>query len=59
MTAPIPSEKIIEAVKYYPILYDLSHPDYKNIRKKNEIWDEMGKSLIINTEGKKIYISLL
>jgi hypothetical protein len=33
------TEKLIELVKIYPILYDLSHEDYKNVRKKDKVWD--------------------
>lgn len=43
-------EKLIELVKLHKVLYDLSHPEYKNIRKKNKIWDEIGVSL--DTDGK-------
>jgi len=38
-------EKLIEVVKNYPIIYDMSHRDYKNIRKKNKIWDEIGNEI--------------
>uniref|UniRef100_A0A6P7F325 Transcription factor Adf-1-like n=1 Tax=Diabrotica virgifera virgifera TaxID=50390 RepID=A0A6P7F325_DIAVI len=41
----VPTEKLIELVKKYPILYDLSHEDYKNIRKKDKIWDEIGQEM--------------
>lgn len=43
-------EILIDKVKKYPIIYDLSHPNYKNIRDKNKVWDEIGKEL--NTEGR-------
>jgi len=36
------TEKLIESVKIYPILYDLSHEDYKNVRKKDKAWEQMG-----------------
>ncbi|KAI4465982.1 alcohol dehydrogenase transcription factor myb/sant-like [Holotrichia oblita] len=42
------TEKLIEYVKKYNILYDLSHPDYKNNRAKNKIWDEIGDIMKIN-----------
>ncbi|XP_050502175.1 transcription factor Adf-1-like [Diabrotica virgifera virgifera] len=41
----VPTEKLIELVKKYLILYDLSHEDYKNIRKKDKIWDEIGQEM--------------
>lgn len=33
--------QLIEEVK----LFNLSHPDYKNIKKKNEVWEQIGRSL--------------
>ena len=39
------SEKLIELVKIYPILYDLSHKDYKNVRKKDKVWEQIGVEL--------------
>ncbi|XP_072377881.1 uncharacterized protein, partial [Diabrotica undecimpunctata] len=33
------TEKLIEIVKQYPIIYDLRDEDYKNIRKKDKVWD--------------------
>lgn len=43
-------ERIIEIVRNYPILYDLSHEDYKNVKKKDRTWSEIGKQL--NASGK-------
>jgi hypothetical protein len=38
---PIAStEKLIEVVKIYPILYD-----YKNLRKKDKAWEQIGTEL--------------
>lgn len=48
------TEQLIEKVKEYPILYDLSHADYKNVRKKDKVWDEIGAAL--NEDGKLIYL---
>lgn len=45
----VSTEMLIEFVKKYPILYDLSHEDYKNIRKKDKLWDEIGQE--IHTTG--------
>ena len=39
------TEKLIELVKVYPILYDLSHEDYKNVRKKDKAWEQIGAEL--------------
>lgn len=39
------TEKLIELVKIYPILYDLSHEDYKNVRKKDNVWEQIGVEL--------------
>ena len=38
------TEKLIELVKIYPILYDLSHEDYKNVR-KDKVWEQIGVEL--------------
>lgn len=38
-------EQLIEIVRNYPILYDLCHAEYKNFKKKNKIWDEIGKGM--------------
>ena len=38
-------ELLIELVKKHKILYDLADEDYKNIRKKDKIWDEIGLEL--------------
>ena len=39
------TKKLIEFVKIYPILYDLSHEDYKNVRKKDKVWEQIGVEL--------------
>ncbi|KAL1488157.1 hypothetical protein ABEB36_015115 [Hypothenemus hampei] len=39
------TEKLIEHVKKYNVLYDMSHADYKNIRIKNKVWDEIAKDM--------------
>ncbi|CAG9766009.1 unnamed protein product [Ceutorhynchus assimilis] len=46
------TEKLIELVKKYPILYDLGNPDYKNIRKRDKIWDQIGAEL--NESGEEV-----
>jgi hypothetical protein len=50
----ITTEKLIENVKNYKILYDLSHPEYKNNRRKNKTWDEIGA--LLNTDGEYCYV---
>ncbi|XP_045467019.1 transcription factor Adf-1-like [Harmonia axyridis] len=52
-TPRIEMQKIIELVRKHPILYDLSHEDYKNIRKKDKIWDEIGKEICEDGEAVK------
>ena len=39
------TEKLIELAKIYPILYDLSHEDYKNVMKKGKAWEQIGVAL--------------
>ena len=39
------TEKLTELVKIYPILYDLPHEDYKNVRKKDKAWEQIGVEL--------------
>ena len=39
------TEKLIELVKIYPILYDLTHEDYRNVRKKKKVWQQIGVEL--------------
>jgi len=39
------TEKLIEFVKIYPILYDSSHENYKNVRKKDKVWEQIGVEL--------------
>lgn len=44
------AEQLIEKVKEYPILYDLSHKDYKNVRKKDKIWDDIAAEMNENVK---------
>jgi len=44
------TEKGTEIVKIYQILFDLSHEDYKNARKKDKVWEQIGVEL--NESGK-------
>lgn len=44
------TELFIEKVREYPILYDLKNPHYKNLRKKDKIWDLIGP--VFEMDGK-------
>lgn len=44
------TEKFIEIVRQYPILYDITNKDYKNIKRKDSIWDDIAKSWGSNGE---------
>lgn len=46
-------EQLMEYVYTYPVLYDLNHKDYKNIRKKDRIWEDIGKEM--HESGKSFY----
>ena len=48
------TEKLIELVKIYPILYDLSYEDYKNVRKKDKVWEQIDVEL--KESGKWFYL---
>ncbi|XP_044745535.1 uncharacterized protein LOC123307339 [Coccinella septempunctata] len=39
------TEKLIEEVKRHRELYDMSSPEYKNVRLKNKIWDDIAKEM--------------
>jgi len=44
-------EKLIELVRKYSVLYDLSHPKYMNTDFKNIIWTKIAEEM--ETTGKK------
>lgn len=46
------TEKLIQEVRNRPILYLLSHPDYKNSKKKCQAWNEIQSELKLNEGGK-------
>jgi len=50
------TEKLIELVKIYPILYDLLHEDYKNVRKKDKGWEQIGVELKKTGSGFAVFI---
>jgi hypothetical protein len=41
------TEAVIECVKEYPILHDMTRPDCKDQKKKDKIWDETGEKLCV------------
>ncbi|KAL1492138.1 hypothetical protein ABEB36_012626 [Hypothenemus hampei] len=43
------TEKLIEHVKKHSILFDLSHPEYKNVRAKHKVWDQIAKDMQLRT----------
>lgn len=49
-------EKLIELVRKYPVLYDLSHSKYMDTDYKNTIWSKIAEEM--ETTGKK-YIRYL
>ncbi|XP_073977446.1 uncharacterized protein isoform X2 [Rhodnius prolixus] len=42
------TELLIKKIKHHRILYDSRSPDYKNIRKKDKIWETLGRELRIS-----------
>jgi hypothetical protein len=42
------TELLIETVKKHPMLYDIRNEDYRNVRKKDQLWDEIGKELHVH-----------
>nr|CAH7714513.1 unnamed protein product [Callosobruchus chinensis] len=51
------NEQIIEKVREHPILFDQTNSDYKNVKKKDKIWDGIASS-IAETKG-GIYIGCI
>lgn len=49
------TEKLIEKIREHPILYDLFNSDYKILKQKNEIWNELFTSFE-GTNGKEKYV---
>lgn len=46
-------EILITLVSQYPLLYNLNLEDYKNNRKKDNVWSEIGEKL--NKTSKYLY----
>jgi hypothetical protein len=40
------TELLVECVRKYPMLY-MSNEDYRNVRNKDQLWDETGKELYV------------
>jgi hypothetical protein len=51
------TEKLIEKVREYVFLYDMGHPDYKNLLKKSEAWREISEELNQTSTFVFFYIS--
>ncbi|XP_050305347.1 uncharacterized protein LOC126742654 [Anthonomus grandis grandis] len=39
------TEEFIEHVKKHDVLFDMAHRDYKNVRIKNKVWDDIAKDM--------------
>jgi hypothetical protein len=44
-------ERLIDIVRGYPVLYDPSHKDYKDINVGKNIWDEISEEFSDNYPG--------
>jgi hypothetical protein len=42
-------ELLIDLVSKHPLLFDLSVEEYKNSKKKDRVWDEIGR--VLNKKG--------
>lgn len=40
--------ELIRLVKMHPILYDFTLNDYRNTKMKNQIWENIGRSLEVS-----------
>lgn len=48
----VDEENLINLVRQYDILYNFDKKDYNNNRKKEEVWDEIGR--LMKRSGKNI-----
>lgn len=39
------TELIVETIKSCPILHDSPHPDCKNVRSKNKVWNSRAETI--------------
>lgn len=49
MSKHISTLQIIDIVKSHPVIYDMTHPEFKNTFLKNKLWEEIGGQL--KTDG--------
>lgn len=45
---------LIEAVKQYPVLYDKSEDNYKQVTVKKNVWETIGKKFNITGDDAKV-----
>ena len=50
------TEKLILEVEAYPIIYDVSHANYKDNHKKEKAWKEI--AAVFGVDGKDFYFLL-
>ena len=51
----VTDEELMNEVQHYPVLYDKSMRDYKDLRKKQNAWKEIAKTLqidVITAQGR-------
>lgn len=39
------TDVLLDVIKQYPVLYDKRHPQFKDIKYKDEVWTMLGESL--------------
>ncbi|XP_045474907.1 uncharacterized protein LOC123680831 [Harmonia axyridis] len=47
----ISSELLIEHVKKHEVMFNTTHPDYKNLRLKNKLWEKIAKEMDMEGKG--------
>ena len=50
-------EKLIDCVRQYDILYNISHQHYYDTLRKENAWEEIAQTL--NSQGKKVSVYLM
>ncbi|EEZ98234.1 uncharacterized protein LOC103315182 [Tribolium castaneum] len=48
------SERIIELVRQHPILYNTHHQEYKNLKTKDKLWNELAESTGAYENGEEL-----
>ena len=51
-------KRLIYLVEQNPILYDTSHEDFFDVKKKDKIWDYIGQALGIHSKWKNYALSI-